>query len=263
MDEIAVLCDDVAAAVSDAIKGLVGTSQGDKVVGMGADGTPSKFIDIVAEDAALGILASSGIDMNIVTEEKGHLTYGEKPEFTVVLDPVDGTYNATHSIPFYSVSIAIGDRDLSDIRYAKVFNLANGTDFTAALGGGAFCNNREIQVSTVSNIEDFTVAAYGYRDGGDDFRRLARRVRRIRSLGSAALELCYVASGRFDAFIDLRNRLRIMDVAAGILIINEAGGTVTDKHGRSLTNELNVTGRANILASNGKAHAGLEKTIGL
>ena len=263
MNEIAVLCDDVAEAVAVAIKELVGTSKGDRVVGMGADGTPSKLIDIVAEDAALEILASSGIDMKVVSEEKGIFTYGEKPEFTLVLDPLDGTFNATHNIPFYSISIAIGNNNLSDIRYAKVFNLASGTDFTAALGNGAFCNGKEIHTSSVKQVPDFTVATYSYHDGWDVLKRLGRNVRRIRTLGSAALELCYVASGGLDAFVDTRNRLRIMDVAAGLLIVKEAGGKVTDGNGRAPCGELNVTDRVNIVASNGAIHNGLEKTIGL
>ena len=229
-------------------------------MGMGADGTPSKFIDIAAEDAALEILVSSGIDMRIVTEEQGLLTFGNAPEFTVVLDPLDGTYNATHNIPFYSVSIAIGDSDLTDIRYAEVYNLANGMNFTAALDEGAFCNNRKIQVSQTAELDEFTVASYGYKDRRDVFRRLGSQVRRIRSFGSAALELSYVASGRLDAFVDLRSRLRIMDVAAGILIVREAGGTVTNGHGQVLNSELNVTNRVNIVASNGILHHVLEKT---
>jgi len=263
LTEIAVLCDDVADAVARATKELVGTQKGDRVVGMGADGTPSRFIDIVAEDAALEILASSGIDMKVVSEEKGIFTYGDRPEFTVVLDPLDGTFNATHNIPFYSVSIAIGNNDLSDIRYAKVYNLANDTDFTASLGEGALCNGQEIHTSSVNRLEDLTVAAYAYNDGWDVLKRLGRQVRRIRTLGSAALELCYVASGGFDAFVDTRDRLRIMDVAAGLLIVKEAGGRVTDGQGNLPIGELNVTDRVNIVASNGIVHTALEKTIGL
>ena len=261
MDEIATLCDDVTFAISDAIKNLVDTPKGNRVVGMGADGTPSKLIDVVAEDAALEILASSGIDMKIVSEEKGHLTFGDHPEFTVVLDPLDGTYNATHGIPFFSVSIAVGNDDLSDIRYGKVFNLATGMDFTAAKGGGAFCNDEEIQVSPLNKLSEFTVVAYGYLDGEDTLKRLGRNVRRVRSFGSAALELCYVASARVDAFVDLRSRMRVTDLAAGILIIKEAGGVVTDGHDQPLSGELNVTSRVNIVASNGNAHTNLEKTI--
>ena len=201
--------------------------------------------------------------MKIVTEEKGIITFGDNPEFTVVLDPLDGTYNATHNIPFYSVSIAIGNDEITDIKYAKVYNLSNRTDFTAELGKGAFYNNNEIRVSSTSEIEEFAIAAYGYSKGEDVFKRLARRVRRIRSLGSAALELCYVASGRFDAFIDLRNRLRPTDVAAGILIINEAGGIVTDGYGNPLCIKLDVISKVNLVSSNSLIHNTLEKTIGL
>ncbi len=263
MSEIAVLCDDVAEAVARATKEFVGTQKGGRVVGMGADGTPSKLIDVVAEDAALEILASSGIDMKVVSEEKGSFTYGDRPEFTVVLDPLDGTFNATHNIPFYSVSIAIGNNDLSDIKYAKVLILANGTDFTASLGKGALCNGQEIQTSSVNRMQDLTVATYTYHNGWDVLKRLGRQVRRIRTLGSVALELCYVASGRLDAFVDTRDRLRMMDVAAGLLIVKEAGGKVTDGQGNLPNGELNVIDRVNIVASNGIVHTALEKTIGL
>ncbi len=88
-------------------------------------------------------------------------------------------------------------------------------------------------------------------------------MRRIRTLGSVALELCYVASGRLDAFVDTRDRLRMMDVAAGLLIVKEAGGKVTDGQGNLPNGELNVIDRVNIVASNGIVHTALEKTIGL
>jgi len=86
-----------------------------------------------------------------------------KPEFTFVLDPVDGTFNAVNNIPFFCVPIAIGNSNLSDIRYGFVRNLFNGDIYSAEKGKGAFCNDRKIQVSGISQLSKLSVLSYSHR----------------------------------------------------------------------------------------------------
>ncbi len=251
------LCDDVASAIQQAVSGLIGKPEAGEILRIGADGTPTERIDEVAENAALRVLEADGRSMRIVSEELGEKIIGSRPEFTFVLDPIDGTFNAVNNIPFFCVPIAIGSSDLSDIRYGYVKNLVNGEIYTAEKGKGAFLNTRylntgtRIHASTLSGLSQFSVISYSHRPHAEVNNHT---VRRVRVFGCAALELCYIASGIFDAFIDMRSMLRVTDIAAGKLIVEEAGGKVTDGRGEPLSTKLDVTQRVNVVASNGSAH---------
>lgn len=240
------LCKDIAQAVEKAVSGLVGKPEASMTIKMGADGTITEKMDKVAEDAALCVLEKKSVSIKLISEELGEKIIG-KPEFTLLLDPIDGTFNASHNIPFFCISIAIGDSDLSDIWYGYVRNLVNRDTYTAEKGKGAFLNNKRIHVSYTSKISEMSIVSYIHSYSN-------KKVKRIRVLGSAALELCYVASGVFDAFIDVRKMLRVTDMAAGKLIVEEAGGKVTDERGMPLSTKFDVRQRVNMVASNGLAH---------
>ncbi len=246
------LCNDVAEAIQEAVSGLIGKPEAGVTLRIGADGTPTEKIDEVAENAALRVLEADGRSMRFVSEELGERIIGKKPEFTFVIDPVDGTFNAVNNIPFFCVPVAIGSSDLSDIRYGYVKNLVNGDIYTAEKGKGAFCNRRKIHVSSVSELSLLSVISYNHRPHAIPINN--HNVRRVRVFGCAALELCYIASGIFDAFIDMRSMLRVTDIAASKLIVEEAGGIVTDGQGNRLSTLLDVTKRVNMVASNGLVH---------
>jgi myo-inositol-1(or 4)-monophosphatase len=248
------LCEKASEAAIEAIGSLVGTPEAYREVYTGADGTPTWLIDDVSEQAILGVLEDSGIKMRILSEEIGECIFGEEPEITVALDPLDGTYNAAMGIPFYSISIAIGSADLSRMDFGYVRNLVSDDTYHAIAGEGAFFNGERIHVSEREKLGEACVSIYGYRTNVEHTLELARRVRRNRLLGSAALELCYVAAGKFDAFADIRNSLRLIDIAAGKLILEEAGGKVTDGTGNKLFPECNVINRLSMIASNGYIH---------
>jgi len=245
------LCEDIANAIGSAIRGYIGAEDGEGILYMGADGTPTAVIDDVAERAAIHVLKDDGRPVRLLSEEMGDVVFGDNPEFTVVLDPLDGTYNALRGIPFYSVSIAIGNKDLSRIRYGYVKNLVTGDVYAAEVNKGAFLNGKEIHVSTRKETDPYCASIYGCAFARDFSNHNGKKVR---LLGSAALELCYVASKKTDAFIDARGRLRVTDVAAGKLIVEEAGGIVTDDFGAELTTPLTVKERVRIMASNGRIH---------
>lgn len=253
------LCDDVACAIRQAVSGLVGKPEAGVVLRIGADGTPTEKIDEIAENAALSVLEADGRSMRVVSEELGEKIIGGKPEFTFVLDPIDGTFNAVNNIPFFCVPIAIGGSDLSDIRYGYVRNLVNGDIYTAEKGKGAFLKGTRIHVSARYLLSELGVISYSHRPHAVAINN--HNVRRVRVFGCAALELCYVASGIFDAFIDMRGMLRVTDIAAGKLIVEEAGGRVTDGKGRPLSTPLDVKQRVNMVASNGIVHDKLLELI--
>ena len=257
------LCNRASQAAADAIDDIVGSSDAYSTVYMGADGTPTRKIDAAAEDSILTVLKDDGRSMRLLSEEAGDIFIGERggeygkeaePEFSVILDPLDGTYNAAFGIPFYSVSIAIAKPDLSGTSFGYVKNLADGAVYHAESGIGAFLNNDPISPSGNSDIHDLCISVYGYRPYVKRTAGLYKAVRRIRILGSVALELCYVASGRMDAFIDVRRALRLTDVAAGNFIVEEAGGMVTNRLGASLKLPDGFMNRVDMIASNGCAH---------
>lgn len=246
------LCNDVAAEIKKAVSGLIGKPEAGVTLRIGADGTPTEKIDEVAENAALSVLEADGRSMLFVSEELGEKNIGGKPEFTFVLDPVDGTFNAVNNIPFFCVPIAIGKSDLSDIRYGFVKNLVNGDIYSAQKGKGAFLNEKQIHVSEISQLSKLSVLSYSHRPHAVLINN--HTVRRVRVFGCAGLELCYIASGIFDAFFDMRGMLRITDIAASKLIVEEAGGEITDEKGNPLNTPLDVRKRVNIIASNGITH---------
>ncbi len=253
------LCSDVAEAIEDAVSELAGKPEAGEVLRIGADGTPTERIDEVAENAALQVIEESGISIKVVSEEMGEKVIGVKPEFTLVLDPVDGTFNAVHNIPFFAVPVAIGRDNLSDISYGYVKNLVNKDIYTAEKGKGAFLNGKRIQVSSRSKLPELSIISYSHR-----YHTIAinnHHVRRVRVFGCAALELCYVAQGIFDSFIDLRGMLRVTDIAAAKLIVEEAGGRVTDGKGEELFTKLDVRQRVNMIASNGLMHKKLLELV--
>ncbi len=248
------LCNSASKAAAEAIENLVGTTEGYKTVYTGADGTPTKLIDDVAEKAIFDVLESDGRSMRVLSEEYGEKIIGNSPDFAVVVDPLDGTYNAAFGIPIYSVSIAIGTPDISDIWFGYVKNIANDDLYFAEKGRGAYLNGNKISPSSTTRLNRSCISLYGYRLNVGRTVNLWKKVRRIRIFGSVALEICYVAAGRTDAFIDVRRTLRLVDVAAGKLILEEAGGTVTNGLGAQLKLVDNVAKKVDIVASNSHIH---------
>jgi len=262
--DMRILCTRISAAITDAIEPVIGTPESGQELYTGADGTPTKKIDEIAENAAIDVLKDDGRKILLISEECGEkVIFGDlrspdvrksDVDFTVVLDPLDGTFNVVAGIPFYSVSIAIGVSDLSDISLGFIENLHTGDVYYAEAGKGAYCNKKRINVNEVSEMQKLSVTAYAYRTDSTKMVDLGRIVRRIRVLGCSSLELCYVASGVLDAFVDFRRYLRITDIAAGKLIIEESGGMVTTATGMPLTGELSIESRVSMLASNGQVH---------
>jgi len=218
-------------------------------IGVGADGTPTKYIDKLAEDVALTVLKKADISLNLLSEEAGFLDTGG--EYTVVLDPVDGTRNACRGIPFFSVSLAVGKTHLSDVILGIVKNIPTGELFLAEQGHGAFCNNHRIGIPDVPSKELLMAVMLGAQ--GEPRSLSLVQNNKIRSLGSASLEMCMVAKGALDAYVVGREYLRITDIAAATLIVKEAGGIVTTIQGTSLEMPLNLEERTSLIAAGTEA----------
>ena len=239
---------EIANNVEETIKQNTNNSDKGKILRIGADGTPTKLIDEIAEKKALEIINNNGKKYNILSEECGFIN--NNSENTIILDPVDGTYNAVNNIPFYSISIAFGKKNLSDVEYGLVRNLVNGDTFEARKGDGAFYNNNEIQVKPIKKQPTYSI--YMGNSTANKNYEIAKIPRRVRALGSAALEICMVANGSLDLSYyvnkDKKRRLRIIDIAAAVLILREAGGEVYNENFEKVEMGINLNERTNVIA---------------
>jgi fructose-1,6-bisphosphatase/inositol monophosphatase family enzyme len=214
-------------------------------IGLGADGTITKYVDKIAEDAAINTIQKSKTKVNVLSEEIGFIDNGA--EYTFVLDPLDGTRNAARGIPFYSVSLAVGKKRLSDVEYGIVKNIPTGDLFVAEKGFGAFYNNKRIGVPELPDKEILSSLALG-KNFDKTTIKLARKDK-VRSLGSASLEMCMVAIGGLDFYLIGKEYLRIVDIAASTLILREAGGTVTNILGEELDMSFDLNEHTSVVAA--------------
>lgn len=248
-------CEEIAKEVTDAISPLIGTDEAALFIKEGADKTPTKKIDQVAEDIVIDYLKKNSLCRTLISEEAGCEEIGGKTG-TIYLDPVDGTHNAITGNPFYALSIAYAQDGI--IKNAYVKDLAHGEFFYAEKDKGAFNNGKKVKVSTTDLLEKSTISVYGKKFDPETIVKIGEKIRRWRLYGASALELCYVGCGRLDGFIDLRNTLRVTDAAAGMLFCREAGGIVTDKNGSPIRFSDDVSQGQCLVATNGLIH---KKTI--
>ena len=186
------------------------------------------FVDEEAEKAIVEIIHSRYPDHTILAEEQG--LKGDESDYLWIIDPIDGTTNYIHSFPVYCVSIALKIKGRLEV--AVIYDPSRQELFTAIRGMGALLDGRKIRVSKQRKLQGALLGTgFPYRDQFDwmevyldifiDFTRIVGAIRRP---GSAALDLAYVASGRYDGFWEFG--LKPWDVAAGVLLIQEAGGLV-------------------------------------
>ena len=210
-------------------------------LGKGAGGDQMKLVDLVAEKAIVEVLMRHGLSFTLVSEESGINEYGETgktpKELYVTVDPIDGTTNLVRGLPFYCTSIALSlKQELSNIFAGLVSDLHHGTTYYAVKNEGAFRNGEKITTSTTTSLEESVVGldlnTYKIKEIAPKLSELIEHTKHIRHFGANALELCFVAEGLTDAFIDIRGKLRTTDVAAGFLILKEAGGIITNPDGQ-------------------------------
>lgn len=244
-------CREMAHEVQRTVSPLVGTPAAGRMIRMGADGTPSQRIDLVAEECILAYLQEKPLCRTLISEEAGRVDIGGDSG-TIFLDPIDGTYNAVTGIPFFAVSLAYAEKGA--VQEAFVQNLATGETFTARKGKGAELDSTPIAVSETAALDESAFSVYGRKFDPGKVLHLGQKIRRWRLLGASALELCYTGCGRIDGFIDLRGTLRVTDAAAGMLVCTEAGGMVSDLEGNPLVFPDEVIIGKCLVATNGVMH---------
>lgn len=201
---------------------------------------------------------------NINTEEKGIIK--GKSDYTWIIDPLDGSKHYIRGLPLFDVSIALQYKN--EIILGIVYNPMTKEMFYAAKGRGAYLNGRRINVSSKSNLKDSFIFAElpSYKMQRDKFNRNSRILTklnlnsyRVRALGCGPLGLSYVASGAFEAYITLGVPPKIGDIAAGLIILKEAGGKYTDFKEKPV--QLKETNDSLILGSNKKVHKAILKLV--
>jgi myo-inositol-1(or 4)-monophosphatase len=196
-------------------------------------------------------------DHNIMAEEGTNITMGS--EYRWIIDPLDGTTNYAHGFPVFCVSIAL--QSMSQVILGVIYNPMLDELFAAGRGEGAFLQGGKIHVSHTKHLaEGFVATGFPYdvrencRDALAYFNEMIPKAQAIRRQGSAALDLAYLAAGRFDGFWELR--LNPWDTAAGWILVEEAGGVVTDLSGKPY-----FLDSPSIVASNGAMHKELMEVL--
>ncbi|MFX1275186.1 MAG: inositol monophosphatase family protein [Promethearchaeota archaeon] len=250
----------MALEIYDAVHPLLGTELANQKIKKGAGGDISMHIDIVAEKVVIDILEKSRIDILLISEEIGEKFIGDKEKaiqnkFKLIVDPIDGSNNAVRGIPFCSVSIAfaIGD-NITSIEKGVVLDLISKDLYWAEKGKGAFKNGEHISVST-KTIRDSCIFEVDFRlnelmNALIKYKDIIKKIYRVRVMGSCALSLCQVAKGSMDAYINFKKSMRLVDLAAGLLILKEAGGKIFTFEGKDLDKELSIDLRFAFIASN-------------
>ncbi len=224
-------------------------------LGVGAGGDIMKPVDLAAENAIVQTFEQHDISFTLISEESGIKEYGATAkECYLCVDPIDGTTNLVHGLPFYCSSIAVSNNpELGDVFASMVVDLVHGETFTATKGEGAYRNYERIYSSKTRSLDEAVAGldlnAYNAKLNMKVAAGLIENIRHTRHFGANALEMCQVAAGFTDAFIDLRNKIRTTDVAAGFLIVKESGGTVTDPENKPINVRLNPKQTLSFVAS--------------
>ncbi len=233
-----------------AVPQIAGRADASVRIRRGASGDQTFFIDEMAEKIVIeGIekVAHQGIGVTLISEECGIRRFGPESNISLLVDPLDGSNNAKRGVPYYATSIAVLDGSrLENLLAGYVVDLPSGKEYWAIRGEGAWCHGERIRCCSV---EEFEMVAFEASVPSKDIARilpLLTAARKVRCLGAIALDLALMASGGIDV-LAVATPSRSFDYAAGMLILQEAGGVITDMEGRGM----------------GGTSAGLERTVPL
>ncbi len=234
------------------VKDLAGTDDAAGDFGTGAGGDTSRNIDIIAEKTVLDYLKEINFECIVLGEECGRIELSDKPRGFVIMDAIDGSANAVRGVPFFCSSLAFATENrLSSITDGVITDLSNGEMYWASENKGAFFNNEQIKV----HKKDPVYKIVGINTSGSSID-LMKKLHPIfenhnhtRHFGANALEMAMFAKGLMDIFIDFRDKIRIQDIAAGYVIVKEAGGLLLDDSLKPLDANLDYQTRVSFIAA--------------
>jgi len=230
----------VASEVHRKIQPLIGTSEAELFMGVGAGGDKTRYIDMVAENTVFSMLEANSLSCTVISEERGVTRLGQDASYVyLIVDSLDGTSNALRGVPFFATSLALSEEPrLSSVHAGLVLDLCHERYFWAEKGKGAKQDGEVLKTSETGEVEDafigLDLSLQREQTLKERLAGLVSRTRHVRHFGANALEICYVASGKLDAFINIDRGLRVTDMAAAYLILREAGGLIHDEKGNTL-----------------------------
>lgn len=243
---------EVSKRIYENVKDLAGTDNAAGDFGIGAGGDISRNIDIIAEKTVLDYLREINFECIILGEECGRVELSKTPRGFIIMDAIDGSANAVRGVPFFCSSLAFAIEDkLSSVTDGVVTNLSNGDMYWASKNKGAFLNESKIKVHDKEPIYKII----GINTSGATIELMNRlhpifeQHNHIRHFGANALEMAFFARGLMDIFIDLRDKIRIQDIAAGYLIVKEAGGILLDANLNPLDADLSYKTKISFIAA--------------
>ena len=200
---------------------------------------PGDFVtmtDKKVEEILIEELRKARPKYSVLSEEIGEIKNDDSEDFKWIIDPIDGTSNFLHGIPHFAISLALENK--KEIICGIVFDPIKNEIFSAEKGNGAYLNNQRMRVSARKKLKDCLIVTGGPRQNHqnkevcmEEYKKFSSKVLiPVRKMGSASLDLAYIAAGRFDGF--WQRNLNYWDVAAGILLVKEAGGYVADFSGK-------------------------------
>jgi len=250
--EIIEILREASRQVYENVKDLAGTSDAAGDYGRGAGGDISRKIDIVAEKTVLDYFKKINFECVVLGEECGRVELSSQPKGFVIMDAIDGSANAVRGIPFFCCSLAFATNDkISSITDGVVTDLTSGDMYWASKGKGAFLNENKIHVIEKDPI--YRIVGINMSGASPELVQRLQHVfkshNHTRHFGANALEMAMFARGLIDIFIDLRDKIRIQDMAAGYLLVKEAGGLILDANLQPLDSDLSYQTRLSFIAA--------------
>jgi len=251
--------------VDSYVSSIKGNNRGAKTMGRGAGGDISTLLDVQAERIIFKLFKKRGLRPTIIAEEAGiiypkrdkvGIKSNQADEGFLIIDAIDGTTNVHRGIPFYCCSVAFAqDFKLSGITDAAIIDLVRSDLYWASKGRGAFVGKKRIHANSARNFGGMIGLNISSLEPSlfTKLVPLVFQAKHVRQLGAVALELCLVARGSLDAYIDFRGKVRPTDLAAGYLIAKEAGAEILSASGTKLDASLAMSENISFFAGSKKA----------
>ena len=253
--EVVEILKEASKKVFENVRDLAGTSDAAGDYGRGAGGDISRKIDIIAEKTVLDYLKEISFDCIVLGEECGRVELSNNPKGFVIMDAIDGSANAVRGVPFFCCSLAFATEDrISSITDGVVTDLTSGDMYWASKGKGSFFNDNKIRVQEEEPI--YRIVGINLSGATPEqverLQPILKSHNHTRHFGANALEMALFARGLMDVFIDFREKIRVQDMAAGYLLIKEAGGLILNDKLEPLDSDLSYKTRLSFIAASNK-----------
>ncbi len=250
--EVISILREASKKIYENVKDLAGTEDAGGDFGRGAGGDISRNIDIIAEKTVLDYLKEINFECIVLGEECGRVEISKNPKGYIIMDAIDGSANSVRGVPFFCSSLAFAtENKLSSITDGVITNLSSGEMYWASKNKGAFLNESKIQVHNKEPI--YKIVGINTSGASPELMKKLHPIfeqhNHTRHFGANALEMAMFARGLMDIFIDLRNKIRIQDIAAGYLIVKEAGGILLNDKFETLDADLSYETRISFIAA--------------